>query len=240
MKVLIISIISILIASCQQNSKINYENKIDTTAVEDDTRKDTTKVLVAQLPIKFDSTGSLIFAVSAVNIAGRSDLTKSTYDYYGSTNTDASYFNNDHLTGDFVNVIFRDGNGSERKLTHHKMKISDITFLRPIFNLTGKGYILYTVNDRDTNGDNIYNYLDLESLYISKVDGSHFKKLTKELNEFYDYTIIKNERRLYFRTLEDRNKDGRLNNLDKFHHFQVDFNNNDYTVTEYNPIKILE
>jgi hypothetical protein len=239
MRTLIIGTIFIFIMSCQQRSKINYENKIDTIAVEE-IQKDTTKILVAQLPVKFDSTESLIFAVSAISISGRNGISKSTYDYYGSTDSDASYFRNDHLTGDFVNVIFRDNNGNDRKLTHHKMKISDIVFLRPIFESTRKGFILYIVNDRDTNGDNVYNYQDLEALYISKADGSEFKKLSKELNEFYDYTIIKGEAKLYFRTLEDRNKDGVLNNKDKFHHFQLEFTSDNYTISEYNPIKILE
>ena len=214
MRIVITGMICILIASCQQRSKINYESNIDTTAVEEGQR-DTTKVLVSQLPVKFDSTESLIFAVSAIGITGRNDMSKSAYDYY-STSTSASYFRNDHLTGDFVNVIFRDGKGNERKLTHYKMKISDIVFLRPIFQSTGQGYILYTVNDRDTNGDHVYDYRDLEALYISKADGSEFKKLSKELNEFYDYTIIKDESKLYFRTLEDTDKDGALNNKDKF------------------------
>jgi hypothetical protein len=40
--------------------------------------------------------------------------------------------------------------------------------------------------------------------YISRLIGTGFKKISKELHEFYDYNLIKGENRVYFRTLEDQ------------------------------------
>ena len=40
--------------------------------------------------------------------------------------------------------------------------------------------------------------------------------------------------------LEDKNKDGELNNKDKFHYYFIDFSADKYSVTEYNPVKIFE
>ena len=64
--------------------------------------------------------------------------------------------------------------------------------------------------------------------------------MTKELHEFYDWSLIKGESRMYFRTLEDKNKDGELNNKDKFHYYFIDFSVDKYSVTEYYPVKIFE
>jgi hypothetical protein len=115
-----------------------------------------------------------------------------------------------------------------------------VTFLRDVFKKTKNGYLLYSVSDRDSNGDNELDHADLEALYISKVDGTDFKKLTKELHEFYDWSLIKGENKIYFRTLEDRNQDGELDNKDIFHYYFIEFSNDQYSMTEYNPVKIFE
>ncbi len=101
-------------------------------------------------------------------------------------------------------------------------------------------YLLYSISDRDSNGDERLDHADLEALYISKIDGSDFKKLSKELHEFYDWRLIIGENRIYFRTLEDKNKDGQLTNQDKFHYYYITFSADKYAVTEYNPIKIFD
>jgi len=36
------------------------------------------------------------------------------------------------------------------------------------------------------------------------------------------------------------NKDGELNNKDKFYYYFIDFSGDKYSVTEYNPVKIFE
>lgn len=60
------------------------------------------------------------------------------------------------------------------------------------------------------------------------------------LHELYDWNTIKGESKIYFRTLEDKNKDGELNNNDKFHYYFIDFSTTPYSVTEYNPLKVFE
>ncbi len=69
---------------------------------------------------------------------------------------------------------------------------------------------------------------------------NNIKKLTKELHEFYDWSLSKGENRIYFRTLEDKNKDEELNNKDKFHYYFIAFSGDKYSVTEYNHLKIFE
>jgi hypothetical protein len=240
-RLLIVIVTAILFCSCgQEKSKINHE-AVDTTSVVDDRIKDTTKILVSELPIKFDSTEMLLFAIGLVELQERGGYSKIVRgSSYGDSDIATSYHNSDNLNGDFINIVFQDKSGNERKLTDKKIKIRSVHFLRDIFKKTKLSYLLYSISDRDSNGDKELNYGDLEALYISKIDGSDFKKLTKELHEFYDWTFIEGENKIYFRTLEDKNKDGELNNKDKFHYYYIDFSADKYSMTECNPVKIFE
>lgn len=222
----------------EQNQKINHEIEIDTVATLDDRLKDSSRVIVSELPIKFDSTVILIYPIGMVNLQERGGYSKFGSGSYSSSEIGSSYFNNDDFRGDFINIIFQDKAG-KRALSKNKMAINRGIFLREIYNFNKKGYIIYFIYDRDTNGDKEYDRDDLEALYISNVDGTEFSKLSPELHEFYDYRILKNDNKLYFRTLEDINKDGKLNNKDKFHYFLLQFNDDGYSITEFNPLDIF-
>lgn len=239
-KILLTFVTAMLLISCGQNRKIDYTRNLDTTSVANDGIKDTTKLLVSELPIKFDSTDILLFAVEQVDLQERGGYSKVRSAYYGSAEIATSYFSTDHLIGNFVNIVFKDKSGHEQRLTNKRIKIRSVTYLRDIAKQTKVGYLLYSISDRDSNADRELNNSDLEALYISNIDGSGFTKLTQELHDFFDWSSIKGESRIYFRTLEDKNRDGILNNRDKFHYYFIDFENNKYSVTEYNPLKIFE
>lgn len=232
---------ALMFVSCGQvKPKIAYNGTIDTTSVVDDRIKDTTKILVSELPVRFDSTNTILFAIGLVDLQGRGGYSKISSGSYSDSDIAASYFNQDYLIGNFINIVFKDPDGRERKLTDQKIRIRRINFLRNIFESTGTGYLLYTISDRDSNGDKELDFSDLEALYISKIDGTDFRKLTRELHEFYDWNMIKGDNRIYYRTLEDQNKDGNLNNKDKFHYYYIVFTGDSYSVAEYNPVKIFE
>ena len=239
-RVLVVIGVAISFFSCSQSSpKIKHE-AIDTLALKDDRIKDTTKILVSELPVKFDSTDVILFPIRLVDQEERGGYREIASGSYTTTSDVAtSYLNKDNLRGNFINIVFQEKHGNERKLTDKKIEIRNLTFLRDIFRKTKSGYLLYSISDRDSNGDKELDSSDLEALYISGVDGSDFKKITKELHEFYDWTIVRGENKIYFRTLEDRNKDGKLNNKDIFHYYFIDFSGEKYSVIEYNPIKIF-
>ena len=111
--------------------------------------------------------------------------------------------------------------------------VSSTNFLREIFNQNKKQYLIYTVYDDDTNGDQKINSQDLGTLYLSKINGKAFEKITPENQEIIDYNIIKLQNRLYFRTIEDIDKDGKFDNEDKMHHFYIDFDNEELKPKEY-------
>jgi hypothetical protein len=190
--------------------------------------------------VKFDSIDVLIYGVGLVDLQERGGYSKFGSGSYRNSDIAYSNFNSNNLTGNFINMIFEDSNGNRRILTNHKMTIIRATFLRGIFKLTKKRYLLYSIYDRDTNGDGKFNRKDLEAIYISNIDGTNFQKISSELHEFYDYQTLKNDSKLYFRTLEDINKDGKLNNKDKFHYYTIDFGKEDYQIDEYNPLDAYE
>jgi hypothetical protein len=233
---------AILVSCGQGKPTIDYNRgSVDTTSVLDESIKDTTKILVSELPITFDSTDILLFGIRLVDLQERGGYSKMGSSSSGSSDYGSSHLNGDNLRGSFVNIVFHDRTGdSERKLTDKKMEIREVNFLRGIFRKTKTGYLLYSISDRDSNGDKELNDGDLEALYISKVDGSDFKKLTKELHELYDWRLIAGDSRIYFRTLEDKNKDGELNNKDKFHYYYIDFSGDKYAISEYNPMQVFE
>ncbi len=62
-KVILLIVTTILWSSCgQKRSQINH-NAVDTTSMVEDRFDDTTKILIAELPVRFDSTDILLFAI---------------------------------------------------------------------------------------------------------------------------------------------------------------------------------
>lgn len=238
MRIYLTALSLVLFIACQK-PKINPDIVIDTTSVVDDRLTDTTKVLVASLPTKFDSTEVLLFTVGLVDLSPeRGTIIKSEY-YSSGPNSGSVYYHGDEISGNFINLIFKIKNGEERKLTDRKMAINQAIFLRDIYKETGNMYLLYFIYDRDTNGDGNLDYQDLEALYLSRLDGTEFTKISRELHDFNDYTFVKDECRIYFRTLEDRNNDGLLTKRDVFHHYYIAFTEKGYSVTEHDPLKIF-
>jgi hypothetical protein len=229
-----------LFASCERSQKISYENTADTTTVADNPLKDTTKIFVVDLPVKFDSTDILIFGVEQMDLHEGYGISKTKFGSYKDSNIPSGYLNMDNLTGNFINLVFQNPAGEDRKLTDKKIIIKNVSFLRQIFRKTKKGYLLYSVTDSDTNGDSKLDYTDLEALYISNVDGSGFRKISKELHEFDGFNIIDGLNKIYFRTSEHTNNEGQLNNSCKFHYFYIDFSSDNYTIVEHNPLKVFE
>ncbi len=226
--------------SCTRNTpKIDYNVEVDTVATPDDIIRDTTKLLASELPARFDSTNVLIYAVGLVDLEEKGGYRKIGSGSYSGSSGSGSYFHGDDLSGRYVNLVFEDETGARRMLTTSKMTITGSIFLRRIFNKTKRKFLLHFVYDRDTNGDGVFDGRDLEALYLSNIDGTSFRKITKELHEFYDYRILKDDSILYFRTLEDLNKDGKLNNKDRFHHYRLDLGNDEMHIEEYDPLDIF-
>ena len=241
MKISFIAIgISLVMVCCGRNSKkIDYENqgRNDTLAMKT-LMEDSTRVLISDLPVHYDSTGYLIHPVGLVDLNERtgSGLIKS--GSYGSGYDQDEFSSSGNLTNlVFENILTRE----KRLLTNKAMYIRSFRYLKEVTKRTGNQFIIYVITDRDSNNDKKLDYKDLESLYISNLDGTGFIKMSKNTEEYSEGKMITEELKYYFKTLEDVNRDGKYEwRRDRFHYYYLDFLNNPVTVTEYDPLQLLK
>lgn len=198
--------------------------------------KDTTLVEIADLPIHMDSTSYLIHPIGSFKIYGSESKIYSGSSGNRSGNFHVSNYNNYSITGNLHNLKFQQlGSENFTTLTEKNIRISSITFLRDLFDNTKKQLLIYSVLDKDTNQDNKLDTNDVETLYMSNIDGSEFKKRTPEFQELIDWRFLSINNRLYFRSIEDTNKDGEFDKDDNIHYYYVDFNEDTNNVIEYVP-----
>jgi len=197
---------------------------------------DTTSIKIADLPIHMEGTKYLIHPVGDVRVYD--DFSK----VYGSSKTNTvsyaiSNYNRFEITGYFENLKFQHIDSTNVKaLTDEKIQIQTVTYLDRIAANTKKQILIYSVVDRDTNKDNKIDQKDIKSLYISNIDGSNFTKLTEDYLEFIDWNIIEAKNRLYFRCIEDINKNGAFDKNDKVHYHYVNLLDAEWKVEAYMPI----
>ncbi len=238
MKQIIIIIIFLgLLTSCSDpKPKVVYDNSTDTT--ENQILIDTTTITVAGLPIHFDSTNFIIHPIGQYKPDKRgAKIYMSSYSS-GSSGLAVVYRNGYSVSGNLDNLKFQHIDSMTFSLlTTNQIKIRTFTFLREIYNSNKERILIYSVTDKDTNKDKKLDNNDIESLYISNIDGQKFKKLSPELQELVDWKIMRIQRRIYFITSEDIDKNGEFDKSDKLHYYYVDLKNESRNVIEYNPIE---
>ena len=237
-----ISFIFLALLSCtekeQPKPKVVYKEKeVVTTEV----KRDTTILKVSDLPVHMDGTKYLIFPVGDIRIYD-SGKTGS----YGTskTNSSISYaisnYNRYEITGYFENLKFQHVDSTNyTTLTDKVLQIQTATYLNTIAAKSNKKIIVYAITDADTNGDRKIDSNDIKSLYISGIDGTNFKKLTHDYQELIDWNVIEAVNRLYFRSIEDINKNGAFDNFDKLHYYYVNLLDAKWKVVEYDAVENL-
>lgn len=203
---------------------------------------DTSKVLMASLPVYFDSTYVLIHHIGFENIREKSTKFKVEYSKSSGGYDEDNYnfrFNKeyDSFSGNIVNLYFENAEtGEQRLLTDKALNITSAVYQRALAKKTGRHYLIYQIFDKDYNGDGKLNYNDIPALYVSTLDGKDFTKITSDFHAFVDGRMIMMNERYYFRTYEDVNRNCRFDNkTDKYHYYYIDFSTNLYKVVEYNP-----
>jgi hypothetical protein len=236
-KVSIYAVFSVLIlmVSCQnqEKPKVIYEDAKTATAP---VKKAADEIEIADLPIQMEGTKYLLHAIGDVRVA---DVSGS----YGSSKTNSvsyalSNYNRFELTGYFENIKFQHIDSTAlRPLTDKVIQIQTATFLNTIAAKTKKQILVYSLVDSDTNKDGKIDVNDIKSLYISDFSGAKFTKLSGELQELIDWNLVETLNRLYFRTIEDINKNGAFDKNDKVHYYYVNLMDKDWKVEEYLPIE---
>ena len=115
--------------------------------------------------------------------------------------------------------------------------IGRVSYLSALSASIKKQLLVYEMEDADTNQDGAINESDIHGLYISALDGTGFQKISPDLQEVIGWNVIHQRGRLYFRTLEDANKNGAFDKSDIVHYFYVDCKVNPLQVHEYFPLQ---
>lgn len=232
-----IGISLLLLASCKEEiekPKVIYDaSKTNRAPI----KIDSSQIKIADLPIQMEGTNYLIFPVGDLNVYGKGLKNK-----YGSSSvndvsftiSNASEF---EITGYLQNLKFqRLDSDSIKALTDQRVLIQTATYLKAISDKIKKQIMVYTMFDSDTNKDGKLDTSDIKSLYLSQISGEKLTKISPDFQELIDWELIESKNRLYFRTVEDTNKNGEFDGKDVVHYNYIDLSTKDWKVESYNPI----
>lgn len=233
LKIFIFSLV-FLFASCKEEAekpKVIYDNASKTKA---QPKVDTTDIQVADLPIHMEGTNYLIFPIGNLKSTNRG-LRSSSYESQDSFIV--SNYGEYEITGYLQNLKFQEiGKDTLNSLTDKPVLIQTATYLKSVSEKIKQQLLVYTLADMDTNKDNKLDTDDIKSLYISDISGNKFTKLSPDFQEVIDWNLIAVSNRLYFRTIEDANKNGEFGKKDVLHYYFVNLLGKDLKVQEYKPI----
>jgi len=237
--VIALALTSLLFTACKQEKpkpKVIYEGSRPS---EPPKKVDSTQIKVADLPVLMEGTQYLIHPVGDIRIV--EDNSNRSYGT-SRTNNQVSYaisnYNRFEITGYFENLKFQHVDSTSMyALTDHKVQIQTATYLNSVAANAKRQILIYTLVDADTNKDGKVDSNDIRSLYISDISGKGFKKLSGDMQELIDWNIIESQNRVYFRTIEDINKNGAFDKNDSVHYHYVDLLSPEWTPTEYEPVK---
>lgn len=241
-KILIFSIgfLTLITVSCKKEAaekpKVTYDNTAKGS--KSAAKVDTTQIEIADLPIQMQGTNYLIHPVGDLNIFGRSARPR--YDSAASAN-DISFkisnYSENEITGYLSNFKFQEiGSDSLKQLTDKQVLIQTATYLKSVSDKTKQQLLVYTLTDMDTNKDGRLDANDIKTLYISEINGGRFTKISSDFQELVDWSLMESKNRLYFRTIEDTNKNGEFDKNDVLHYHFVDLSDKEWKVLNYRPV----
>jgi hypothetical protein len=230
--------LALLFTACKKEEKEKPKVSYDETAkVKTESPKaDTSSVAIADLPIHITGTDYLIHPIGDIRIAERTK-----YDS-GSSNSGAvsytiSNYNEFEIAGFLRNLKFQQtGSDSLKVLTDQPVMIQTATYLKAFADKGKAQLLVYTLADIDTNKDGKIDSSDIKTLYMSTISGEKFTKLSPDMQELIDWKLVEQKDRLYFRTIEDANKNGEFDKEDKLHYSFVDLTGKEWKVMAYQPM----
>ncbi len=201
-------------------------------------KQDTASIVMSQLPIHFDSTHYLIFPIGQVQVQPK----RGSKIYFGSGGSGSKSFSFGYKSGysfegNFENLHLQHVDSNRiRPLFNKPVQLRYFHFLESARKKLQNELIILSVTDSDTNNDRKLTIEDVESLYIAALNGSDIKKLTNEFQELLDWEVLEVNNRLYFRSIEDLDRNGEFDKNDKIHYYFLDLNDPFSQTVEYNPL----
>lgn len=226
----------LLFISCKEEEKVKPKVNYDTKAKDVKAKpSEVNTLLVADLPIQMDGTSVLIHPIGEFSV--RDSISRVKYSGSERESFVVSNYGGYEITGYLSNLKFQEvGSDSLKVLTDKPIMIERISYLKTIADKTKKQLLVYVLEDMDSNKDGKLDSSDIKNLYISTINGSNFTKLSAEFHELIDWSLIESQNRLYFRTIEDTNKNGAFDKDDKVHYHFVDLLTKELKVEEYQPL----
>lgn len=223
-----------LIFGCKKEEaekpKVIYET---TLKVKPQVVADTNQIEVADLPINMEGTNFLIHPIGVISGSGKG--TKSSADSEDSFTV--SNYGEYQITGYLKNLKFQEiGKNTIYALTDKQILIETATYLKTFADKSKQQLLVYSLADMDTNKDDKLDTNDIKSLYISTISGQKFTKLSADFQELIDWKVIESKNLLYFRSIEDTNKNGEFDAEDSVQYQFVNLSDKDWKVTSYKPI----
>ncbi|MFP9115359.1 hypothetical protein ACLI1A_15590 [Flavobacterium sp. RHBU_3] len=223
------------LAGCKNDNpkpKVIYRDK---PAAVQPKKIDSSQIKVADLPVLMEGTKYLIHPVGDLRIY---ETDRDAGDSRVAVSYAISNYSRYEITGYFANLKFQHADSTAlRPLTDKKVQIQTVTYLNTVAERTRKQILVYSLMDGDTNQDGKVDSNDIKAFYISNINGTGFKKLSGETQELVDWNVIEAQNRVYFRTLEDINKNGAFDKDDAMHYHYVDLLSAGWEVKDYEPVQ---
>jgi hypothetical protein len=224
----------VLFTSCKKQEEVKPKVIYDASSKEKVTNLpiDTTQVVVADLPVNMEGTNYLIHPIGVITGVGK-ELKSSTESNEGYT---VSNYGEYEITGYLRNLKFQEiGKDSIHALTDKSVLIETATYLKTFADKTKQHLLVYSLADMDTNKDGKLDSNDIKALYISTISGQKFTKLSVDFQELVDWKVIDSKSLLYFRTIEDTNKNGEFDAKDNLQYHFINLLDKDWKVYSYKP-----
>jgi len=223
-----------LFVSCKKEEvekpKVIYET---TSKAKPEVVSDANQIEVADLPINMEGTNFLIHPIGLMSGNGKG--IKSSYD--SEQGFTVSNYGEYQITGYLKNLKFQEiGKDTIYTLTDKQILIETATYLKTFADKSKQQLLVYSLADMDTNKDGKLDNNDIKSLYISTVSGQKFTKLSADFQELIDWKIIESKNLLYFRTIEDTNKNGEFDAKDSVQYQFINLLDKEWKVISYKPI----
>ena len=233
----IIGITVLLFSSCKEEvekPKVTYDQTIKT---KESIRADSSQIQIADLPLQMDGTDYLLHPVADLSIREKGIKAR-----YGSSNVNdlsftISNYGEFEITGYLQNIKFQKiDSDSIHKLTDKPVLIQTATYLKSVADRTNSQIMVYTMFDMDTNKDGRLDTSDIKALYLSEISGDRFTKISTDYQELIDWKLITSRNRLYYRTVEDTNKNGEFDKKDAVNYYYIDLSNKEWKIISYEPV----
>ncbi len=128
------------------------------------------------------------------------------------------------ITCDIDNLLIRPKDSSVFHLLSKKsIKIYSINYLYELDTLCKMQRLVFRMVDTDSNNDNALDREDIESLYFSNGNGDNLTRISPPKEDLLDWKAEQQNGLLYFRTIQDSNKDGKYDDEDKINLYEYDF-----------------